>query len=638
MHQVLKYYVQRFQKEETSNKQISSFFSQLKPDDYIQELPFMYDLENALLRLLIALLKDEKICIFSDYDTDAVTATAVMYHGLVELGFKKENLSFYAPDRFVEGYGMNTDAIKNLCQKNDLIISVDCGINSVEEAKAAKELNKDLIITDHHHLHSDLPKCLSVINPRLSDYYKNENLPKVNNKLFERIAAKNESDKIEKINDWLKKMEKRSKDVQKNSADSLSKSTTGVGVAWFTLLWFGYFLQEIGLFDRSLVKFNSLLSLVAIGTIADCQSILDPTNRLLVKSGIQIIATEKYDIPGLKSLMEKTGILAKMKQGYFFNSQDIAFYLSPILNSSGRLTHAKLSIQVLIEDNHSKADQLSQELIEVNERRKEMVNNIYFEVNELAKIQAEKEDSIWLNGDWNKGVIGLLASKLVNIYDKPVIVASKEDGKIVASLRAPEDFHLPNAMKYGEKYLLKFGGHPGAAGFTTTEENLKKAKKLILEGLKKQYNSLKSEKREQYLDQKLFQILPSNLLNYTNKKNLIWLEPQELENNLFQNLLNLDPFGQDFPFPNFVTYINSLNFRWLGNEQKHAKFRLPNNQTITAFNLDEEIKDSLIQSMQNKITTKFQLWFQVKLVQNVWNGKTQNELIAENIWLYSSMT
>jgi single-stranded-DNA-specific exonuclease len=195
----------------------------------------LIDIENFCARVFQAKINNEKVCIYSDYDTDAITATGVMHQGLLDLGFLPENLSTYAPDRFTEGYGINPEAMTELVKPNDLIISVDCGINSVEEADIVKASQKcDLIITDHHHLHDQIPDCIAVINPRLADYYtqnpfqKSFYNPNLNNSELENA-----------IKNWQQKV------YSSNSQNFLSKSVTGVGVAWFSLVWYAYFCQEI---------------------------------------------------------------------------------------------------------------------------------------------------------------------------------------------------------------------------------------------------------------------------------------------------------------------------------------------------------------------------------------------------------
>jgi single-stranded-DNA-specific exonuclease len=191
-----------------------------------------------------------------------------------------------------------------------------------------------------------------------------------------------------------------------------------------------------------LTNLNRLLPLVAIGTVADCQSIIEPTNRLLVKAGLQILQNDTHKIVGLQELMTQTGLNKKLIEGYQLTSQDLGFVLSPILNSSGRISHARLSIATLLKDpkinneqqmvteniehfEESGAD-LAKFLIDTNTERKAMVKDILTEVESEAKLQVDSgRKTIWLEGDWNKGIIGLLASRLVNQYNLPVIVVSK---------------------------------------------------------------------------------------------------------------------------------------------------------------------------------------------------------------------
>lgn len=286
MNPILQNYIKRYidKDNKTQNANFPKFFTQYDLSNYEQFLPYLFEIEGFCLRLLEALICGDRICIYSDYDTDAMTATGVMYWGLVDLGFEQDKLSFYAPDRFVEGYGMNTEAVAKLILENDLIISVDCGINSVLEAQIVlknlenqttrKKLEKnsekkcELIITDHHHLSDQVPDCVAVINPRLSEYWTNpknaEKFAKIQNKLqiqSQKIAKiitnsglENTSQKIAKIQKWLAKMNKKldfqdliSENSQNSTQNSnyLSSSTTGVGVAWFSLVWFGYFLKEL---------------------------------------------------------------------------------------------------------------------------------------------------------------------------------------------------------------------------------------------------------------------------------------------------------------------------------------------------------------------------------------------------------
>lgn len=225
------------------NQQVfSSFFTQLELSNFVERLPYLFDIDNFILRLLEALFLGQSICIYSDFDTDATTATGVMYWGLLDLGFSKEKLFFYVPDRFTEGYGLNPQAISQLADNYDLIITVDCGINSTLEADICRDKRADLIITDHHHLTTELPKCIAVCNPRLSEYYSlNPTLIK-KSKTSNQLQGKLSSKELIELKNILKRIK-----TQESKATPLSSSVTGVGTAWFCLVWLGYVIDSLEL-------------------------------------------------------------------------------------------------------------------------------------------------------------------------------------------------------------------------------------------------------------------------------------------------------------------------------------------------------------------------------------------------------
>jgi len=243
MHPKLEEYLNRY-KPAQSHK-YNQFFTQLKPENIATELPYLFDIENFCLRLFKAKKLQQKICIYSDYDTDAVTATSTMYWGLINLGFDSQNLTTYAPDRFTEGYGMNTEAVEKLSLEYDLIISVDCGINSIEEAKIVNKSQKaDLIITDHHHLKGGVPVCTAVLNPRLSEYYflNAQKLPQINLDNYSDVLS---SKQLGLVTSWFAKIHKDPASFSLNNSQFLSQSVTGVGVSWFCLVWLAYLFDEI---------------------------------------------------------------------------------------------------------------------------------------------------------------------------------------------------------------------------------------------------------------------------------------------------------------------------------------------------------------------------------------------------------
>lgn len=275
-------YCQRFKPESYKFTKPKKFYTQLTTAEYATNLPYLSEVEKFCQRVTTAIANQEKICIYTDYDTDAITATATMYWGLREFGVLSNNLDFYAPDRFTEGYGMNLDAIEFLSKYYDLIISVDCGINSLAEAEKVLEINDqlkqkgsknldsiieptvcqklgfrknsycDLIVTDHHHLHGSKPRCLAVCNPRLSSQnqewifnleFSADTQAKILSIQKNRLKKETLKQKAWQMHYQTNEQGQKSRTVR--TENFLSNATTGVGVAWFCLVWLGYYLQEL---------------------------------------------------------------------------------------------------------------------------------------------------------------------------------------------------------------------------------------------------------------------------------------------------------------------------------------------------------------------------------------------------------
>ncbi len=618
MHQILLDFARRFAKNPTKKLEISSFFTSLN-GNYKTELPYLYDIELACDRLVLALDQGQKVCIYSDYDTDAVTATATMYWGLILLGFDAQNIDFYAPDRFTEGYGMNTEAVAMLCDKYDLLVSVDCGINSVNEAKICHQKGVDLIITDHHHLSGELPDCLAVINPRLSEYYTPES-----------------TKYVDKLN-------------------YLSSSTTGAGVAWFVVVWLAYKLKfELGRLEYLDFKdLNQLLGFVAIGTIADCQSILDQANRLLVKSGLKIIqslATQSSPnevLYGLWLLLDQTGLRNQIENGYNLVSSDLGYTLSPILNSSGRLSHASHSIEAVLAGNifdKRVATELVAALIATNNQRKQEVAHILAEVESKAKAQFEiGKKIIWVASvGWSKGLIGLLASRLVNQFNLPVVVVElpvenvnaaeqlQTESNATASLRAPEGYNLPVAMQQIADLFIKFGGHPGAAGFSAKLEHLDQIEKSLETALFTQNQSLNDVEKVDYSNLPNLQIKDNKLDGYRSKISSLWVDQEILADpDFWSGLLDLEPFGQDFLYPVLVFPFKVTTFSTLS-QDLHLKFGSEieingSKLTLIWFNFAKSGFD-LSQLEPNK-----EFWVVGRPQQNAWKNRLGWQVVVETM-------
>jgi single-stranded-DNA-specific exonuclease len=380
-------------------------------------------------------------------------------------------------------------------------------------------------------------------------------------------------------------------------------------------------------------KLNQLLPYVAIGTVADCQSILEPTNRLLVKAGLQLLNNKKYHSYGLEQLAIQTGLTEKQRQNYKIESSDLGFTFSPILNSSGRISHANLSIGLLISKDSETATRLAGELIITNNDRKTMVKEILEDVNYQANQQfLENQGALWLEGDWNKGLVGLIASRLVSSYNLPVIVVSLGQKEATASLRAPDGYHLPKGMEMVETGLiLKGGGHPGAAGFTAVRQNLVEIKTQLIQALQNQIENQQIV-AETFLPQNYDRNIPKEIELLKYRKDLIWLDEQDLTPDLLKETSSLDPFGMDFLQPKFVVKLNTFGYKIMGKDFNSARI-LTDNFSFAAFNLETEILDKITKLEPQLSPKKMDLWVILKTSQNTWNNKTSVELVAERVWV-----
>ena len=353
-------------------------------------------------------------------------------------------------------------------------------------------------------------------------------------------------------------------------------------------------------------KLNKLLPFVAIGTIADAQSVLEPTNRLLIKSGIQILNQTKLYY-GLENLINNLGYREKINQGFSLDSQDLAFTLSPILNASGRISHAKLSIQTLLNNNPEKQN-LSIELIQTNTDRKAVVKDYTEQIDNLVLDQINSGSKfIWLTGEWNKGVVGLVASRIQNQTNLPVAVVSISDDESTGSFRAPNGYNLPDILNGCSELLIKFGGHPQAAGFTLKTINIESLK-LSLAIAFENFDTKKLEKDP-------------------NQGRLIKLELFEVTTNLIKDLFLLDPFSIDFPSPilsiRAKEVLASTKKEMSGG--KHFKINI-NDIDYLFFNLDTKISSELEKAGNSEFSE-----LQFSLGKNFWKGKLSFQLVFQKI-------
>lgn len=375
----------------------------------------MLGVANAAARIAAAIDAGEFIAIYGDYDADGVTATALLVQLLKSL---EANVDGYIPNRFDEGYGLNNEALDTLKERGaKLVVTVDCGVRSIEEAVHAREIGLDLIITDHHHPGEQLPPALAVINPKQSgDAYPDKNLAGVG------IAYKL----------GLALLEHR-----RRAGDELAKA-----------------------FDD-----NLLLDLVAIGTVADLAP-LTAENRSLVKRGLQVIRQPQRQ--GLRSLIGVCGLLPRRIQ-----ATDIGFVIGPRLNAAGRLDSALASFDLLTTRSVNEAGYLAQQLDNQNRERQKITRDSQVIAEAIAL--AEDPDSLLLfaaHPEFNPGIVGLVASRLNEQYYLPAIVAHRGEEETRGSCRSIPEFHITNALDQCEELMEHHGGHAAAAGFTVRNENL----------------------------------------------------------------------------------------------------------------------------------------------------------------------
>lgn len=360
------------------------------------------DMDKFVSRVSKAVLDGEKICIYGDYDVDGITSITVMYKFLEELGAE---VSYYLPDRLSEGYGLNKEALDEIKNRGTkLLITVDCGITAINEIAYAKELGLDVCITDHHECGESLPDAICIVNP------------------------KQKEDKFE------------------------FKSLAGVGVAFKCIIALS---MKHNLSSDSYLKY---LDIVAVGTISDIVS-LTGENRIIAKFGLEAMKVTKNI--GLAAILKLVG-------SNEIDSILVSFALAPRINACGRMGNASLAVELLLAKNVHEAAKIAAKLDEQNKLRQDVEKNIYEQALNMVKDNGlDKKNSIVLyDENWHNGVIGIVASKLVSLYFKPVILFTKENGVIRGSGRCEVGFSLYDALTKCKESLIQFGGHELAAGMT----------------------------------------------------------------------------------------------------------------------------------------------------------------------------
>ncbi len=375
---------------------------------YLHPPHLLPDIEKGAQRIYEAIKNNEKILIYGDFDADGVISTSILYMSLRKI---HDNVLWYIPDRFKEGYGINISGIDYAEEKEvSLIITVDTGITAIEETEIIKAKGMDIIITDHHTPGKDLPKAFAIINPKLS---------------YSQYPFK-----------------------------EISGSAVAFKLAQY--LESEYFPE---------IESEEFIDLVGIATIADIMPLIDE-NRIFVKYALEEINSNPR--PGIEELKRVSGIKKEIDE------TKIAYILAPRLNAAGRMGSAHTAFDLITSDNLKEARALARNLERKNKERQNINQRVYKEVINIIENNNMQDDPVIVvhSEEWHEGVIGIVASKVVSKYKKPAVIISTKDGKGKGSARSTGGFDIFSSMEKIKDIMIAFGGHKFATGFTIKEEHI----------------------------------------------------------------------------------------------------------------------------------------------------------------------
>ncbi len=531
-------------------------------DRTLRDLPNYQSLtgiDTAVSIIKAAIYSDKKILIVADFDADGATSCAVAIRGLRLLGAK--NVGFVVPDRFKFGYGLTPEIVAvALASKPDLIITVDNGISSVEGVAYAIEQGCQVVVTDHHLPPKLLPIADAIVNPQL-------------------------------INDKFP-----------------SKALAGVGVIFYVLLALRASLTKDGLFSNvPAPNLATLLDIVALGTVADVVP-LDETNRKLVHQGLLRIQANQC-VPGISALLK----IAKRERERVV-STDLGFAIGPRLNAAGRLDDMSLGIQCLLTDDEQEAQNIAEQLDMLNIERRSIEEDMKQDAYAiLASLNLKKkEEEQWgvclFDEHWHQGVIGILASRIKEKLNRPVIAFAKaNNGDVKGSARSIPGLHIRDTLddiaSQHPKLLKKFGGHAMAAGMSFAEKDLATFKGAFNQAVKKRLNSQ----------------VPENVFLVDGE-----IPDSDINLDLAETLRGAGPWGQNFPEPLFVGTFKVKNARILG--QKHVKLELEtqtNNRKIDAIYFNVDGPENIIGLAQVRLVYQLDV--------NTYMGRSTAQLIVRHL-------
>lgn len=391
----------------------------------------MPGIDCAAERLVHALKNDQQIVIYGDYDVDGITATAILFH-IIKAIRPDARVRSYVPHRLEEGYGMNCEALRQLKREGaDLVISVDCGITAAESARTAKEIELDLIITDHHHLPEhpeDLPEAFALVHPRLpaSDYPFGE--------------------------------------------------LCGAGVA-FKLAWrvATCWCGSERVSEQLQQTLLNMLPLVALGTIADVVPLVEE-NRVLTSFGLRLI--KQTPLVGLRSLIEASNLMDER-----IDSHKVGFVLGPRLNACGRLGHARDAVRLLCDAPPDEALQIARTLTSVNQQRQRTERDILQRAIELAEDSGMTRDDtraiVLAHDGWHPGVVGIVCSRLVDRFSRPAILMQRNGEICKGSARSIDGYSIHAGLSQCADLLTTWGGHDMAAGLSLPVDHLERFTEML---------------------------------------------------------------------------------------------------------------------------------------------------------------
>ncbi len=512
--------------------------------DYGQDIhdPFLFrDMAKARQRIINAIKEKERIIVHGDYDADGVCSAAVIVSALKIID-PDCRVNTYLPHREIEGYGINMDAVDNFSKnKTKLIITTDCGTSNIEEIKKANRLGIDVIVTDHHSPHSELPPAYAIINPWLDD----ETYP--------------------------------------------FKNLSGTGVA--------FKLAQALLKNSQAAEAQEkwLLDLVALGTIADYVPLLGE-NRTLVKYGL--IVLKKTRRVGLQKLFEILRIKPEK-----LDARTIAFQIIPKLNAAGRVDHANTAYELITTGLKEEAAELAFNLNQLNQERQRITDRITQEaLVQIGQVSREQYILFAEGRDWPAGLVGLVASKIMDQHNRPAFVIGRRQDLIIGSGRSLPEFHLANSLKILEKYFSHYGGHRQACGFTLKKD-------ADLTALKHELNNLAAAAlKNKDLRPKI------NLDAEIGFEKIDW--------DLVEALEKFQPFGEGNPTPRFLTRrLQILDWETVGNDKKHLRLVVRDRSMIT-----RRLIGFGFGNWSDKLTSQDTLDAVYEVGVNEWNGTRELQM------------